>query len=457
MISSLELINPRIPRQQQTPCVSIYFVYLFTLSGFRTPSGAQLEKANFRFASMDRATTNRPMARRKRNPTSSRRRAPRKTPPTEPAPLLVIDQKPILKKALAQCRRLRTELNKKQARLREFEEEEMAAYQRWYSAEFGARLTELRELRESLQDHEFVADQMGWCEMCRPDKLAEVFEELMQRLEAGTLHAFEPPPPDHPEEDEEDDEDIFDDDDDDDDIFGLDDDKDIFEDMEEAFKAAFDSFFGFSDDDEATGEDEHGRREHGLKHRGHKKPQSPEAAAIKTLYRTLAKRLHPDHSDLEELLRERRWHELQKAYDEQDLAALQRIEAVCDMEDAGGLSIKLGLARLRDLAAYQRSHVQPIRDALRQAKRHPAFNFAKTDTGILREEIKFDLNDQLRQCLDRRDWLRGMFEEVREDLAEDAAMEKPEVQSPQDDDGRDDFWDNYTAWRDEELRRKAGQ
>ena len=389
------------------------------------------------------------MARRKRNPTSPRRRAQRKTPPNEPAPLLVIDQKPILKKALAQCRRLRTELNKKQARLREFEEEEMAAYQRWYSAEFGPRLTELRELRESLQDHEFVADQMGWCEMCRPDKLAEVFEELMQRLEAGTLHAFEPPPPDHPEEEEEEEED---------DIFDDDDDDDIFEDMEEAFKAAFDSFFGFSDDDETSDDDEHERRGHGVNHHGHKKQQSPEAAAIKTLYRTLAKRLHPDHSDLEELLRERRWHELQKAYDEQDLAALQRIEAVCDMEDAGGLSIKLGLARLRDLAAYQRSHVQPIRDALRQAKRHPAFNFAKTGTGILREEIEFDLNDQLRQCLDRRDWLRGMFQEVREDLAEDAAAEEPDDDEPsQADDGGDDFWDNYTAWRDEELRREAGR
>ena len=390
------------------------------------------------------------MARRKRNSTLPRRhatRARRATPVNEPAPLLVIDQKPILKKALAQCRRLRTELNKKQARLRQFEEEEMAAYQRWYSAEFGARLTELRELRESLQDHEFVAEQMSWCEMCRPDKLAKVFEELMQRMEAGTLHAFEPPPPDHPEEDEED---IFDDEDDGDD-------EDIFEDMDDIFKAAFNSFFGFSDDDETSGDAEHERREHGLNHRDYKKPRSSEAAAIKTLYRTLAKRLHPDHSDLEELLRERRWHELQKAYDEQDLAALQRIEAVCDMEDAGGLSIKLGLARLRDLAAYQRSHVQPIRDALRQAKRHPAFNFAKTDTGILREEIECDLNDQLRQCLDRRDWLRGMFQEVREDLAEDAAMEEPEDEPPQDDDGGDDFWDNYTAWRDEELRRKAGQ
>ena len=386
------------------------------------------------------------MPRRKRNSTSTRRRAPRaqsKTSPTEPAPLLVIDQQPILKKALAQCRRLRTELNKKQARLRQFEEEEIAAYQRWYSNEFGAQLTELRELRESLQDHEFVADQIDWFGVYRPEKLAEVFSELMQRLEDGTLHAFEPPPP---EEEDDVGEDIFDDDEDD----------DIFEDMEAAFKAAFESFFGFSDDDRTNGEDGDERREQGPNHRSRQASQTPEAAGIKALYRTLAKRLHPDHSELAEELRERRWNELQQAYDAQDLAALQRIEAVCDVEAEGGLSIKLGLARLRDLAAYHRSHVQPIRDALRRAKRHPAFNFAKADTGLLWKEIETDIVRQLSRCLDRRDWLRGKFREYAEDFAEDAAAEDPEDEPPQADDDND-FWDNYTAWRDEELRRRAGQ
>lgn len=178
---------------------------------------------------------------------------------------------------------------------------------------------------------------------------------------------------------------------------------------------------------------------------------------MKTLYRALAKRLHPDHSELDEVLRERRWHELQQAYDTDDLEALQRIEAVCDMEDAGGLSIGLGLARLRDLAAYQRSHVQPIRNALREAKRHPAFNFEDTDKAALRQEAEFELREQHREQHERREWLREMFEEFAEDIAAYAASESDDDPPAPEDDAGDDFWDSYTVWRDEELRREANR
>lgn len=386
------------------------------------------------------------MARRRKHPNTQRPRAPhsqRKTLPGEPGPLLVIDQTPILKKALTECRRLRTELDKKQARLRQFEEEEMPAYQRWYNAAFGAGLTELRTLQESLADYEFVAEQMGWCEMCRPDKLTEVFAELMRRMKDGTLHAFEPPRPEHdnPDEDEEEDEE--------DDDFD-----DIFDDMEEAFSEAFNSFFGSDDDNEEQEAYSNGR--HGQGSRG-RNSRSPEAMALKTLYRTLAKRLHPDHSDLEEKLRERRWNELQDAYHAHDLEVLQRIEAVCDMEDEGGLSIRLGLARLRDLAAYHRAHVRPIRNALRAAKRHPAFDFTKTDQTQLRREVEAELDEQRSQLRHRRDWLRDMFAQFAQDTAQSVATEKPADPEPPEEDDGDDFWDSYTAWRDEELSRAAGR
>ncbi|MFP4157564.1 MAG: J domain-containing protein [Opitutales bacterium] len=378
------------------------------------------------------------MARRKRKSARSpnRRGKQDRTQAKQPAPLLVIDQKPILKKALAQCRRLRTELNKKQARLRAFEEEEMPAYERWFSSEFGAQLTELRELHQSLHDHEFVADQLGWCEMCRPEKLSEVFTELMQRMKDGTLHAFEPPPPEHPEEEEDDEEE---------DDFPGDEDEDFFD-------AAFRAFFGFSDADE--GHEGDGRREQAPLHSPEQR-QSPEAGAIKALYRTLAKRLHPDHSDLEEALRERRWNELQQAYQEHDLEALQRIEAVCDMEADGGLSIRLGLARLRDLAAYHRSHVLPIREALRQAKRHPAFDFVKAEKSRLREESNWDIRAQRRECLERLAGLREIFDAFAEDITEDAAAQDPEIEPEAEEEDTDDFWDSYTAWRDEELAREG--
>lgn len=377
------------------------------------------------------------MARSKKKPTHpsqkgqrNRNRRPKPTP--GPAPLLVIDQKPILKKALAQCRRLRTELHKKQDRLRHFEEEDMPAYQQWISATFGKQLTALREFREELADWEFIRQQMSYCEFWMPEKLKAVHDELMQRLKEGTLHAFEPPRPDEDEdEDGEEDEEL--------------DDMDKF--FDKIFEEAFDEIFGDGKEDEA--EDDSARQQTPKSNR--RREADPERAARKALYRNLAKRLHPDHSDLEEKVRERRWTELQAAYESNDLAGLQRIEAVCDME-VGGLSLRLGLARLRDLAAYHRSHLRPIREALKEAKHHPAFGFDPTKTATMQREVKAEFHGLKSQMRDRLEFLRMDVRDALDALdgALKADFEDEIDEEPEDD---HDFWADYTAWRDEELRR----
>lgn len=115
---------------------------------------------------------------------------------------------------------------------------------------------------------------------------------------------------------------------------------------------------------------------------------------LKACYRALAKRLHPDHSTLEASLREKRWHELQAAYRNRDLEAMLRVEAVCDMEDSG-LTVQLGLSRLRELATYHQSHVISIRKALNTAERDLAFGFATTGaTSDIVQRVVRDLEAQ---------------------------------------------------------------
>jgi len=379
--------------------------------------------------------------RRRRSPShrSRRQAASRKKSPPEPAPLLVVDQTPILKKALAKCRRLRTELHKKQEQLRRFEEEDQPAYQRWMSATFGARLTEVRELREQVADWEFIREQLSCCEFWMPEKLREVHDELMQRLKDGTLHAFEPPRPDGEEEEEE----------------GVDepgdDDGDGF-DFDRFFEKAFDEFFG---GEAEPGDDEDEPFRPSASKAGRRQPADPEAAARKALYRTLAKRLHPDHSDLDEDIRERRWNELQAAYETEDLAALQRIEAVCDME-VGGLSLRLGLARLRDLAAYHQSHLRPIRQALKEAKRDPAFGFDPSKPDGLKREVEGELTELTAQLRGYLELLRVQIRDLRDEADTFEAFDEEEGDEPDEPEADDhDFWADYTAWRDEELRKQA--
>lgn len=395
------------------------------------------------------------MAKRKKRKFSKTRIGanPRRGKPrTAPAPLLVLDQKPFLKKTLTQCRRLRTELHKKQERLRIFEEEEMAAYQRWFHSEFGALLTEIREMTEKASAHEFILEQMQCCALFRPEKLEEVHSELMRRLEDGTLYSFAPPEPEEEEEEDDDEEEEEDEDDGD---------WEEFDDVSEAFRQAFEEMFGDGRRPDAEEGDADQRRRPG------KQPgryPSPEEASIKTLYRALAKRLHPDHSDLESPMRERRWNELQCAYEERDLEGLQRIEAVCDME-VGGLSIGLGLARLRDLAAYHRSHLEPIRRALRQAKRHPAFDFEKANREVIRREARIGLSDTLDQIREKIEWIREEIDDMIEADTEETGdawvgSAPPEMASgfePEETVTDKDIWDNYNAWREEELRRSSAK
>lgn len=380
-----------------------------------------------------------------KNPKSARAIQSRKImKPTDPAPLLVVDQKPFLKKLLTQCRRLRTELRKKQERLRKFEEVEMAAYERWYHSEFGSLLTEIREMKEEIGSLEYVFDHLEWYSCFRPEKLEEIHSELMRRLREGTLYSFVPPTEEEEGESE---------DEEDDDEFEDEEDWGEFQEAAEAFRKAFESAFGGGAN---ASEDEQWRN----KTIAGRSPSSADGA-VKSLYRTLAKRLHPDHSDLESPVRERRWHELQTAYEDGDLEALQRIEAVCDME-VGGLSLRLGLARLRDLAAYHRSHVEPLRHALRQVKRHPAFNFEAAERGTMRERSRSELTRIRKQLHEQKVWLLYQIEEITEiqpaETCQSVSTPRHTVApvKPSEKQRTDkDVWDNYDAWREEEERCRS--
>jgi hypothetical protein len=281
--------------------------------------------------------------------------------------LMVVDQAPYLKKALARCRRLERELHNKQETLRCFEEEDVVEYQTWIHATFGAELSKIREKQqETLPQLHFVVGMLRQCYLYHRDYLEAVYKELLERLEKGTLGEYKPPYAD--EEDEGDDEDDDwedddweDDDDDDDEDDDDEDDDDLWEALEEEdpeIRNKFDEFF----------------RELGIGPPV-KSSRQEISISVKTLYRALVKKLHPDHSTMQESLRQRRWDELQAAYRAMDLEALQQIEAVCDIESIG-LSIEIGLARLNDLGDYHQSHVTPLRAALRAAKKNPAFGFA---------------------------------------------------------------------------------
>jgi len=324
---------------------------------------------------------------------------------------LVVDQAPFLKKALSTCKRLRNELHSKQSLLNDFEEHDRKAFQQWYHGTHGATLTQLRELREELSAYEFIYHHLRLCSLHALAKVPKLYDELMERKKNGTLSEFVPPNPFTSNNDDiakdYDGEDEWDDNDDDED--------DWDEDGDESMEDFFEKEFGRRDRSAFSGEDET---------RAASAPKAEHDARLKTCYRGLAKRLHPDHSELEESIREKRWFEIQDAYQNGDLEALLRVEAVCDMDDTG-LTAKLGLARLRDLAAYHQSHLQPLRKALRVAKLDMAFGFSKKGpTPRMERDVAEDLNDERLDVNDMLGHLRqaaaGLRDEVEDHLREQA-------------------------------------
>lgn len=339
--------------------------------------------------------------------------------------LLVVDQTPFIKKALATCRRLRNELHKKQKLLADFEERDRDAYQQWYHAQFGKRLTQLREGREEVAQYQFILHHLSYAAHFHHETVPALYEELMQRKKDGTLYAYEAPGQQAASDDS------FSDDDDDDD---------------DGWEEAFDDFFGHDDeeDDKDRRFGEEARRrfkdmfggDWGAEGGEYSIPLgsrrlSDEDIRLKTCYRKLAKRLHPDHSELEKSVRERRWHEIQDAYHQGDLEALLRVEAICDM-DATGLTPELGLARLRELAAYHKSHLVPLRKALSKAKKDIAFGFAaKGATREVEDEVRQDLQYEYQEVEHQREYLgytaKSIYEEVCDCIREaEAERERAE-------------------------------
>jgi hypothetical protein len=294
--------------------------------------------------------------------------------------LMVVDQTPFLQKALSTCKRLRKELHKKQAMLADFEEHDRNAFQQWLNGTHGASLTQIRENRDEVAAYQFILHHLSQCTYYAFEDVPKLYKELLKRKKEGTLYSYVSPQEAEQVDSDDKDDDAWDK------MFEGGEGEDLDDEEDDELKDFYDRIFGGGDsaeeDDSAEARSVQGS-------------QATNDARLKSCYRNLAKRLHPDHSELEEALRDKRWHEIQEAYHQGDLEGLLRVEAICDMDEAG-LSLKLGLARLRDLAAYHQSHLIPIRNALRAAKQDIAFGFSKKGPSPkIKRETAQDLKEEL--------------------------------------------------------------
>jgi hypothetical protein len=311
--------------------------------------------------------------------------------------LLIIDDAPIRLRALKEYHSAEKSVARIRTEMEAFETRDLPAFHRWEASRFGSMLTEIREMESAAAQKRHILDaieeEMFWTECSR----LTAYRRVMGMLKSPAPEAEDEddPGPDAAAEK----------------MFG---DSDLppgfdFEDYNRMSRAAKEEFRDFYEGISAmyeamTGKrapdlDEVLEREHNASRRGDARapggaPRRPAAPApqpahgderIKSLYRRLARQLHPD-ANPDHGWRERElWHEVQAAYHARDL---ERLEAAAGHVDISlnGASPSLPVHLLQRMARDLRSTLHSLKKQARAARRHPAWSFPAEAEKLIGQE-----------------------------------------------------------------------
>ena len=275
-----------------------------------------------------------------------------------------LDTHAIRNKSLKDYRKAEQNLEQLKSQLKRFREQETPGFKAWLHQTFGSLLTRQRELVQELADKQNllleIEDAVGryrlsdvaayrkvlWRRAHPEEAQAEDLrfeEEQRQRQEA---RGREPDEESGPWDDESDMDGIFDD-----------------KDFKSVGDDAWNDFSDFFE--EMTG----------IRPPPRSAKRSPqEERSARDLYRTIVRKLHPDHHGAMSEARKNLWHEAQAAYRRRDVNALYNVLARCDSGEAG-LGEHTPVSLIRRLTAQLKQAIQSTRSEIRRMKTDPAWNY----------------------------------------------------------------------------------
>jgi hypothetical protein len=324
--------------------------------------------------------------------------------------LVVVEQEPLRKKALGDCRRLMKALEKKRETWRKFEAEDIPAFERWMAHTFGALRTKIREADGKLREKAAWVHEIDMEVAFTGCQRHTAYRRVKERFEAPpeAMHGENSDPSDDPFDENPFWEEDFDGEAGKDAKFNEDlgsresfeafvsevlfmDARSLpkaaYEDLYRKFRAEIADEFGWDEEDEtefppdAPGEPEPGGR--------------MDERRIKDVYRTLVRRLHPDVQADSDPQVGALWHQVQDAYAAGDLERLQTLLAMTDVL-GGSSGADSTLGQLRDVAEELSAVSRALQASIRKARRDVAWGFAKRqDREDLAEDIRADLEMEL--------------------------------------------------------------
>jgi len=337
--------------------------------------------------------------------------------------VVVVDQVPLRRSLAAECAAAMACLEEARLGWHKFERQDKPAFVRWRAREFGALLSQARDVETAIRDAQTLIHEVEM-EMRRGFQNAYgAYQRVMFRRQNPAEAAAEPagpaaPSPGAPERLSDFEKEA---------LFqewvqrflGTNPDK-MDDDAYATTFAVFKShmFFGPREEPlvaEVNGEEEKGRSAKEEETGKEEEELVTVDPRVKELYRKLVRRLHPDlradgSAEVSSL-----WHEVQEAYAAGDVARLEILLALGNIQ-SNRLDDETTLSQMRSVLAELNRSVRALEKSLREAESEDAWNFARSGaTDELRCRVERQLNMDLAARMRRRDllvstiaeWARG--------------------------------------------------
>ena len=308
---------------------------------------------------------------------------------------MLLDQGPLRRKASSECRRAMTRLEKVRAEWKRFDHEDKPAFSRWVAATFGALLSRQREIEALIREKEALVQEVERELVFDRSGDERAAFARVQRRRANPPREADPkpdgPPPPRDENPR----------------FRGRNHADLSE-MEQQF--LFDEFLIFMGMNPDRMSDRQYQRmfaQFREKLRGESEPEPPRnvdpdpepekpaPSRIKEIYRLLVRRLHPDTRADSDAEVSALWHEVQEAYEEENLDRLEMLLALTDIRSKT-TGEHTSLFQMQAVLAELRAACNALQRNLRAAKKEPAWNFVRlADRSALETRLRGELETNL--------------------------------------------------------------
>ncbi|MEP6699193.1 MAG: J domain-containing protein [Verrucomicrobiota bacterium] len=320
--------------------------------------------------------------------------------------LVPIDQEPLRRAAAADCTEAMARLEDARAGWHRFEREDKPAFARWRAREFGALLSKAREVETRIREHEALVHEVEM-EMRRFfQDASSAYQRVMFRREnpAAAAERLDQQPADAGEgrrlsEFEQ---------------------EALFQEWvqksigtnpdkmdDDAYATSFETFKTHMFRSPPTGPaPNHNRRAEPPRAEPEPEESAPAIdARVKELYRALVRRLHPDLRADGNAAVSALWHEVQEAYAASDVARMELLLALSDLESSQ-VGEQTSLFQMRSVLAELQRAWRALEKSVLEAQGEDAWNFARTGAD---EDLRVRVQRQLKVDLAARTTRLGLL------------------------------------------------